>query len=98
MTRHAANHLQLDASASPAAIAKQVVQAVRDERQREARANGSVWLQRLNKTYVDAASAYEHAMNDEKGIDAAAKFLMVAARFVRHRPSRGRRVSRRRRG
>ena len=38
-------------------------------------------MRRLHKTYDDAAVAYEHAMNDEDGIDAAAKFLMVQARL-----------------
>jgi hypothetical protein len=58
-----------------------VVAAVRRQREKERQHVESIWLRRLNKTYEHAAVAYEHAMNDEKGIDAAAKFLMVQARL-----------------
>jgi hypothetical protein len=35
----------------------------------------------LDKTYTDVASAYDRAMDDPEGIDAAAKFAMVRARL-----------------
>jgi hypothetical protein len=67
--------------AAPAAVAKQVVQAVRDQRERDRQQVQSVWLGRLHKTYADAVVAYDRAMADPEGIDAAAKFLMVAGRL-----------------
>jgi hypothetical protein len=81
VSRHVARHLQVQGMATPAAVAKQVVQAVRQEQQREQRQVQSVWVGRLHKTYADAASAYNRAMGEEDGIDAAAKFLMVQARL-----------------
>jgi hypothetical protein len=79
--RHAVNHLQPAVMAGVDSVAGSVVKAVRDQQQRERQQVQSVWVQRLDKTYGDAATAYERAMSDPEGIDAAAKFLMVAARL-----------------
>ena len=79
--RHAVNHLQPAAMATVNTVAGDVVKAVRDQRERDRQQVNSVWLERLNQTYEDAAVAYENAMNDEDGIDAAAKMLMVRGRL-----------------
>jgi hypothetical protein len=81
MTRHAARHLQLAGTANPASVAREVVAAVRRDQERERERLESVWVGRLHKTYADSVSAYDRAMSQEDGIDAAAKFLMVQARL-----------------
>ena len=76
------NHLQPTAMAGVQGVAGAVVQAVREQREKERREVQSVWERRLDKTYADAESAYAEARSHgADGIDAAAKFLMVQARL-----------------
>jgi hypothetical protein len=61
-------------------VAGDVVKAVRNSRNGTgSRCKGLGG--RLHRTYTDVASAYDRAMDDPEGIDAAAKFAMVRARL-----------------
>jgi transposase-like protein len=81
LSRHVAQHWASPAVSTPATVANEVVQAVRDQQAKERRQTISVWEQRLHTTYTDVASAYDMAIGDADGIDAAAKFAMVRARL-----------------
>jgi transposase-like protein len=84
ISRHVAQHwgnAPTTAVSTAATVAQEVVQAVRDQQDRDRRQTESVWMGRLHKTYADASTAYNHAINDPEGIDAAAKMLMVQARL-----------------
>jgi hypothetical protein len=80
--RHAVNHLQAQAMAGPASVAQEVVQAVRDQREREQGEVARIWDQRLHSTYETVRRGMERAENDPEHWTQVAKFAMAAVSAI----------------
>jgi hypothetical protein len=84
VTRHAALHLQVDQSNTPAAVAREVVQAVRREQEQANSEIAQLWRGRLESTYASVARTMERAekSDSEKAWLSVAKFGLAAGSLI----------------
>jgi hypothetical protein len=82
VSRHVARHLQAQGMATPASVAREVVQAVRQDQEREQGVLARLWERRLDDTYETVRRGMERAEQDPKYWPTVAKFAQAAGSLI----------------